>query len=110
MKTGIQLRDAGMQLALFNAEDKVPGWAASAMAFLEQFIKRYPQLKFQTEDVRRWAYLNGLKNPPNERAWGSVISSAKKDGLIQFVGYENVSNPRAHSTPASVWRSGRLSA
>jgi hypothetical protein len=103
-KTGIQLRDAGMQLALFNADDKVPGWPDQARRYLERFIHEKPFLKFQAEDVRAWAYGEGLPVPAHGRAWGSVITKAKRDGLIRFVGYENVTNPRAHSTPASVWR------
>ena len=97
------LKNEGMQMSLFNADKKINGWSASARVFLEQYVGRFPEARFQTEDVRRWAYKRGLENPPSERAWGSVVSSAKKEGLIRFVGYESVENPLAHMTPAAVW-------
>lgn len=102
------LRNEGMQMSLFNANEKVAGWSALAMAFLEQYLVKFPFVEFQAEDLRKWAYRHGLKNPPSERAWGSIIRAAKKSGLIQFVRYENVDNPLAHKTPASVWCSGKL--
>ena len=104
MKPGDKLRDEGMQLSLFNAELKVPLWGARALSFLIEYLTINPYKAFQTEDVRTWAYASGLPTPLNCRAWGSVISNAKKNGLIEFVGHENVDNPLAHSTPAAVWR------
>ena len=106
MKPGNELRDRGMQLSLFNVQSKSPDWKKLAMAALENYILNHPGEKFQTEDVRGWAYGYGLPEPPNRRAWGGVMVSAKRRGIIQFVGYENVDNPLAHSTPASVWRGG----
>jgi hypothetical protein len=106
MKSGNELRDQGIQLSLFNAEKSFPGWKDLAMAALENYILNHPGENFQTEDVREWAYSVGLDKPKNDRAWGGVIVSAKRRGIIQFVGYENVKNPRAHSTPASVWKGG----
>jgi hypothetical protein len=55
------------------------------------------------EDLRKFAYDMGLPKPPSERAWGSVISSAKRDGLVEHRGFSSVKNPKAHKTPASVW-------
>jgi hypothetical protein len=103
MKSGIELRNEGMQLSLFNADDKVFEWSVQARFHLERFLRLYPEKEFQAEDLRRWAYQRGLKEPPSHRAWGAIISRAKKEGLIRFVGYENVTNPRAHATPAAVW-------
>jgi hypothetical protein len=106
MKKGDELRDHGIQLSLFNAERNCPDWHGMAMRVLGNYIRKFPGKKFQAEDLRAWAYAQGLPEPPSHRAWGSVIVSAKRKGIIQFVGYENVDNPRAHSTPASVWKGG----
>lgn len=103
MKSGVELRNDGMQLSLFNADDKVPEWSVQARWHLERFLRLYPDRKFQAEDLRAWAYQRGLPKPPNHRAWGAIISRAKRERLIQFVGYENVENPKAHATPAAVW-------
>jgi hypothetical protein len=104
MEEGNRLKKAGMQLSLFNAEINDPGWKDKALVSLTKFIFKFPDLQFQTEDVRAWAYRNGLPEPPNHRAWGGIISSAKRKGIIAFVGYENVDNPNAHCTPAAVWK------
>ena len=103
-KLGNLLRDQGMQLALFGAENRIPDWQNKAIHYLKLYISAYPSSKFQAEDVRLWAYKKGLERPPNDRAWGSVIARAKKMQLIIFDGYENVDNPTAHSTPAAVWK------
>lgn len=92
-------RDAGMQQAADNTEAHRPGWQALALAFLQD----YPEKTFQAEQVREWAYMNGLQRPSHGRAWGAVIVTAKNQGLIRHAGYAPVSNPKAHRTPASVW-------
>jgi hypothetical protein len=109
MKQGEILRDGGIQLSLFNAEIKIPDWKDRAIQALKNFINENPHMHpaFQTEDVRAWAYKNGLPEPPNHRAWGAVITSAKRKGLIRFIGYANVDNPKAHCTPASVWKTAK---
>lgn len=98
--TGNQLKEIGIATAVDHAEQDCPGWNARALEFLLQ----YPGEEFQAEDVRAWAHSQGLPRPPHARAWGGVIVKARKQGKIQFVGYQNVKNPRAHSTPASVWK------
>ena len=105
MKEGDKLRDKGIQLSLFNAEMTHFDWKSNALKCLQEYIKLNPGEKFQAEDVRQFAYKNGLPKPPSHRAWGGIMVGAKKSGIIRFVGYENVDNPKAHSTPASVWRS-----
>ena len=99
METGKELRDKGIQRAINHAEREEPNWQQQALAYL----MRYPGKRFQAEDVRLWAYENGLTPAPHDRAWGAVIIYAKKHGIIRFYGYKNVKNPKAHSTPASVW-------
>ncbi len=97
---GAELRDEGIATAADHAEADCGGWQDMALRFLE----RYPKGEFMTEEIRDFAYSNGLPLPPHERAWGSVIVKAKKDGLITHAGFRAVRNPAAHKTPASVWR------
>ena len=94
-----QNRDEGIKRAADNAEMNEHGWQEQALMFLMKF----PEKRFQAEDVRSWAYSQGLTTPPNDRAWGAVIRKAKNQGCIRHVGYDAVSNPNAHRTPASVW-------
>lgn len=99
-QAGAVLRDVGMQRSVEKADRVVPGWKDSAL----KFVRSFPSDEFMTEQVREYAYALGLPKPPNERAWGAVIMAAKKLGLIVFARFEQVGNPRAHRTPASVWR------
>lgn len=93
---GAILRDQGMKTAADNAGYI---WQLKAL----EFVRRFPRSEFMAEEVREFAYAAGLSEPPNERAWGAVIATAKRAGLIRFARFASVSNPKAHRTPASVW-------
>lgn len=108
MKPPIQLdifqsqinRDKGIQKALDSAERLNDGWANQAFIFLRNYIKAHNT--FMTEDVRKAA--EGIvPSPPSERAWGGIIVRAKKERLIRRIGFQSVTNPKAHCTPAAVW-------
>ena len=99
-KDGKTLRDRGIEKAVTNAESKHPNWKKKAL----EYLLSYPENRFMTEQVREWAHDHGLPKPPHARAWGAVIVAAKKLGYIEFIRYESVVNPKAHMTPASVWR------
>lgn len=96
---GELFKQQGMNRAVNNAERHHVAWGDQALAMLKQF----PQSRFQAEELRLWAYRQGLPEPPHGRAWGSVMVKAKNMGLIQCIGYQNVRNPRAHKTPAALW-------
>lgn len=93
-------RDKGIKKAIDSAEELNEGWSEMAFNFLRNYIKNNPA--FMVENVRK-ASEGKVPNPPSERAWGGIIVRAKKHGLIRRIGYQQVSNPKAHCTPASVW-------
>lgn len=99
MKTGEQLKLEGMLQASQHAEEVSTNWNDKALSLLKQFSKH----EFMAEELREWAHKTGLPMPPSARAWGAVIVTARKQGLIKHAGYRNVENPKAHRTPASVW-------
>ena len=100
--SGTALRDIGIAQAVDHAEAEAPGWSVRAMDMLRRYVDEVGGA-FQAEDVREWARMQGLDDPPSTRAWGGVIVRARNLGLIRFVKYENVQNRQAHATPASVW-------
>jgi len=102
-ESGEVLRDRGMKKAADNAEMKVPGWAAMAL----ESVRKYPYKTFRAEEVRVWAYSEGLPRPPHGRAWGGVMATANRLGIVQRGGFQNVSNPKAHRTPATLWEKVR---
>jgi hypothetical protein len=100
VERGRESRDREINRASFHAENINEGWNEKAL----RFIQSYPLNKFMTEDVRLYAYQNGMEKPPSERAWGGVIKKAVKMGLLTCVGYQKVNNVKAHRTPAALWR------
>lgn len=97
---GEVLKDIGIKRAKQNAESKHKDWTNKAI----EFLKKYPVTIFMTENLREWSHKNGLPKPPHPRAWGGVIVKAKKDKLIKHINYGLVVNPKAHRTPASIWK------
>ncbi|MCG7348812.1 hypothetical protein [Sphingomonas sp. ACRSK] len=55
-------------------------------------------------DVREWATKNGLPEPSDTRAWGSVMKNAERAGLVEHAGYGLSPSPASHKTPCSMWR------
>ncbi len=93
-------REAGIEQAIENANKKDTTWGEKAL----EYLRICPYETFMVEEVRVWAYTRGLSIPPHGRTWGSVIRKAAKKGIVKHVGFDSVSNPKAHRTPASVWR------
>jgi hypothetical protein len=94
------LRDKGIQQAINHADQVKPLWSEQAYNCLLNYI-RYND-EFMTEDVRE-ASKHQLSEPPSARAWGGIIVKAVKCGLIYRKGFKNVSNVKAHCTPATLW-------
>ena len=88
-----------MDQAIVNA-GKI--WAEQAQEQFYMFCLLSP-FPFQVEDVREYASRKGLSDPPSLRAWGSVVARARKQNLIKHVGYDQVSNPKAHCATSSLW-------
>jgi hypothetical protein len=95
-------RDNAIKVCTLSADSKTPGWSDRAF----EFVKRYALInrgQFMSEDIRKWAYSNGLERPENERAFGGVVVRASRAGIIKAVGYARTSNVLAHRTPATLW-------
>jgi len=100
---GTELMERGIKQAVDNANNQHAGWSDQAYSFLLDFIDYYWLDTFMAEEVRTHA--KGLvPDPPSKRAWGAIIRKAVKEGLIKRDSYQSVKNPKAHSTPATLWR------
>jgi hypothetical protein len=98
--TGEELRDAGMALSIESAEQVHENWAEIAYQFLVKYINTHSE--FMIEEVRA-AAINIVPDPPSKRAWGGVVVRARKNFLISRKGFRNVTNSKAHCTPATLW-------
>lgn len=103
-KTGDILRDKGIEASINHANLIQEDWGEKAYLLFLEFIKSHTE--FKCEDFRNWSSPQ-LSTPPSLRAFGSIIVRAVKSGLITRIGFENVSNPRAHKTPVSVWSTSK---
>ena len=101
INNGSQLRDKGISKAIDNANNTHGKWSDKAYKFLLGYIKS--QHEFMTEDLRL-ASEKEIPKPPSNRAWGGIILRAVRAGLITRNRFSNVKNPKAHKTPATVWR------
>ena len=97
--TGHQLAEAGAKQALDHA-----GYIWAAEAYLAFCYYAKTVESFMADDVRHFAYANGLILPPDNRAWGGVVNRAVKAGQIKRLGYAPLKSPNCHARPQSVWQ------
>lgn len=95
-------RDRGMQVAVDHANAVERGWEDMAYEFFINVFLKHHKGPFMCEDYRA-ACKGVVPDPPSLRAFGSIISKAKKRGLIQRIGIRPVKNPRAQMANATVW-------
>jgi len=84
------------QSTKFNNE-----WSATAYSFLLSYM--IDKTSFMIEDVRN-ASAGFIAEPLSKRAWGGIAVRAARAGIIKGMGHENVKNPKAHKTPATIWK------
>lgn len=94
-------RDTGIRRAADHAGSD---WQRRARGYLLEWLSRAPGT-FLAEDWREWATHRGLDSPPDGRAFGSVLQSAAKDGLIVKVGYAPARS--SNLSPKVQWRAAR---
>lgn len=99
----IRNRDMGIEAVVNHADRVFDGWKQSAMTLLRDFLNQNNGTSFLAEDVRDYAGLKGLPEPPSKRAWGGVMKAASGKKLIRSVGFGLTKNPLAHRTPATLW-------
>lgn len=100
---GKLLRDTGIYRAITHADNTYDDWSEKAYMALKDFLKASNGKPFMCEDIREFAS-DYLPEPPNNRAWGSIITRAKRNGIIKHCGFGQVTNPRAHRANASMWK------
>ena len=100
MFSGEHLRDTGIKISMDNADRKIEAWTDQAYNFLLKYTKTNNE--FMAEDVRNASH-GIIPTPPSNRAWGGIFVRAAKNKIIQRKGFKNVTNSKAHCTPATLW-------
>lgn len=98
-----RLADEGMKAVAAKAEEITPGWSQMAYDALLRFAK--VRTLFTGEDVKRWAYDNGLPKPHNEAAWGAVFAKARRRKVTALNGYVVANSASRHAAPNRQWKS-----
>lgn len=97
---GIIARDNGIQQAEDSANNANKGWSDLAYGFLLGYLKTHNE--FMIEEIRN-ASVGLVPEPPSNRAWGAIAVRAARNGIITRKGFKNVTNVKAHRTPATLW-------
>jgi len=101
---GRALRDAGMQTAVDHADAVHPTWSDRAFASLRAYVAgTRPGVTFTCEAVRDYAERRGVPPPPDNRAWGIVMSRGARAGLYRRHGYVPATHPQVHMTTVTAW-------
>ncbi len=93
----------GMATAIAHAESVSPRWADRAGELLRRFVAERVA-PFSSPDLRAYADRIGFERPPTNWAWGGVINSAARNGLIKKCGGENYGNETMHTRVVTLWR------
>lgn len=83
-------RDQGIASSAQHAEQDVPGWGVYAILALDNWLDflKFNELKgsWTMEECRSFCHEQGLREPPDMRAWGSVTQKAIRQGIIRKTG------------------------
>lgn len=101
--TGEQLAKQGMLRSTTHADAESPGWSSFAFDALLRYAETHQF--FTIEQLKDWAYFNGLPVPPAPGAWGGIARRGIKEKIIIFDSYRESRNPSQHMKPVRVWRS-----
>jgi len=97
--SGSTLKDQGQARVLSNTPKD---WKSRATGIVERLA--HDCESFTMDDIRTAAGMYGLIDPPSPNAWGALMTSLRREGLIkQTGGYVKSNHPSNHSRIISVW-------
>jgi hypothetical protein len=89
------------RLSSDRADRELGDWSTKAHNFLMQFA-RLNQNPFLVEEARAYAELCGLKAPPDGRAWGHIVQTARREQLLVSCGYGIAKS--SNGSPKVLWK------
>jgi hypothetical protein len=99
--TGKNARDSGTALALANAGEAWHSMASDLAFGLFNRLGR-PAL---FEEVRVLVQMCMREKPPSPNAWGALVLSMSRQGLIERTGeWRNCRSYKSHACTAPLWR------
>lgn len=78
------------------------GWKIAYVGIVADWFASLPRgATFTGETLRLIVKKNGMADPPHPNAWGGVANGVLRrllsKGLVQVVGFQNATDPRAHA-------------
>lgn|GEM_PF-1228856 len=95
-------REDGMRRARKHADKVKKSWRLLGMVALEKFIAERGVRPFLAEEFVEWCRGNNVPQPPDGRAWGAVMSSARRLEIIEKVGTALAAT--SNLSPKVLWR------
>lgn len=92
----------GMNRARKHAEKITKSWRLLGMVALEKFLAERRWEPFLAEQFVDWCKKNEVPLPPDGRAWGSVIASARRLKIIVKVGWGAAAT--SNLSPKPLWQ------
>jgi hypothetical protein len=110
MDEATRLAREGAERAAEHAEREMAGWMESALELVRTLASKREMLTSET--IRDHAFLNGLPDPSEPRAWGAVSLRAAKLGIIEKAKTEHGEDrwvrgrhTQSHGRPVRLWAS-----
>lgn len=97
-----QRRDASIEQGMTTAQKEMANWRRLAMTALRDFLAQRGEHPFLTEAFRMFARGHGVPDPPDARTWGGVMTAAKKEKLIESVGFDRALT--SNLSPKVLWK------
>ncbi len=96
--SGPALRDEGLAVVSLNSQP----WMDKALALLPQMRREH--MTVTGEDIHIWIEKR-LGPPHHYNAWGALVSTAVRRGIIEFTGsYRKCTSPVRHAHRTPVYR------
>lgn len=102
-KSGLQLKDEGMQAVLEAAAER---WRASVLAGIRAWARDVatPGTEYAFEEIREHLRSNGISEPHHHNAWGAMASKAVRERLIKPTGnYRKAKSPATRGHPVQTY-------
>jgi hypothetical protein len=99
--TPLQRKEVGMEKVRVHADFVSPNWSERCYELLLVFAEKRKlwARPFITEEFTDYAKSIGMEMPHDNRAFGAVVSRAKRERKIQHVGYRT----DKFASPKSEW-------
>ena len=92
--------EQGIESSGAHADAVESGWRFQALALVTAFANEIGR-PFVVEEARAYAEKRGLPDPPDARAYGSVVRLARAKGRIRKVGYAPTAS--SNGSPKCLW-------